>query len=1273
MITSLQRLPLYNKSWRKFSLKKLLVIVLFFVVLISFTNYAYGITVGFVPIQIAINPNTDRAYVSHADGTVRVINTNTDTVIAVIPVSPGNALTGITVDLATNMIYVANSGTNQVAIINGTTNMVDTPIDLAPAGVFPVDVEINTLTKSLYVSNVLSLIVIVIDINPANAGSTLNTIIDVIPGFDSPARFAFNPNTNLMYMTNFLKNEVSVLDGAQNLALGGNPVLAPIPIGSSADGIEINTVSNKIYTANGGTDTVSVIDGNPANVGTYNMVIATIPVGVNPVDVGVDSANNRIYVSNKNEGTVSVINGASDTLIKTIPADTSSVAPRLRGLAVESDTGDVYAIDSGIGIAPGTVTVIDFAANNPPVSRAGPDQVVNEGASVILDGVASSDPDGDGLSFLWFQTDGTTVTLSSSTFTSSPSVSFTTPTANTDELLTFSLTVKDATPSASIPDFVNVIVKDETTFTVPTTLTGGVLSGSQSVGNIFDGSTYALQIDGALPFAELEQLVIPTGVSGSEVTFDFTESSQVPSGIVEPDTETVLFLDLTFDGVDFSQSSNFESGILPKVQFLVNSALTSPQSFADGCVVVQIDLLNEISGQWELIGDPLQANTNKIYVSNVGLGISPGTLSVIDGSTNNVIDTITIGFAPKLVGFDQAANRIYVANQGTNTVSVINGSTNSVIATIPVGFAPVKPVVNPNTGNVYVTNQGAGSVSVIDGSTNSVIATIPTGVTPAGIDIDTTLNKIYVANTFGSSVSVIDGDTSSGSYNMVIASITTPQPSGLVVDSGNNKVYVSNFDDRSVSVIDTNPLSPFENQIIAVIPVGPGPAGLSFNPSTSRLYVANQISGTVSVIDTEINAVVATITTGSGVFDIATNPNTNRVYVANRGLGTVSVIDGMPGSPTENQVIDTIAGFSNNFGIALNPAVPNPVRDPSKDVSGKCAYIAQPPHFSKFAIGGVALAVAGGGGGGSGPPGPTVTLYALALNDNAVETISMPQEIRDIVLAHDPLTPLEPITTVFEDYELPLSINGNGFALGAYENTLVTQTIRPGEPTEFNIVFYTTSEIAHTSLYFNLGPTRTIAGSDTQVLLYKDKPAKIIDSKGNIASATGSINNEGDLKRVVTFSITFSDSIQWSNSDLVIRSWNDAASSGDTIVRDAIKVISSEEEIAFEESLPKPEVEQLKSRHVPIWIKNNAHWWSQELIEDSDFVAGIEYLIQKEIITISESGNVAAISSDEIPTWIKNNAGWWSEDLITEQEFIDGLQWLISIDVISVGETDEIY
>jgi YVTN family beta-propeller protein len=292
MMTSLQRLSFYNKSWRKFSLKKLLVIVLFFVVLVSFTNYAYGITVGTFPFEVAINPTTERAYVSHADGTVHVIDTTTDTDIATIPVSPGNALLGIAVNPATNKIYVANSGTNQVAVIDGGTNTVSTTINLAPAGVFPVDVEVNTVTNSLYVSNVLSLVVLVIDITPGSPFE--NQIIDVITGFFSPSRFTFDPNTNLMYMTNFFTNQVSVLDGSQNALSGGNPVLPSITIGNSADGIEINPTNQKIYTANSGDDTVSVIDANPSS-GTYNTLIATITVGVNPVgEIGRASCRERV-------------------------------------------------------------------------------------------------------------------------------------------------------------------------------------------------------------------------------------------------------------------------------------------------------------------------------------------------------------------------------------------------------------------------------------------------------------------------------------------------------------------------------------------------------------------------------------------------------------------------------------------------------------------------------------------------------------------------------------------------------------------------------------------------------------------------------------------------------------------------------------------------------------------------------------------------------------------------------------------------------------------
>lgn len=43
----------------------------------------------------------------------------------------------------------------------------------------------------------------------------------------------------------------------------------------------------------------------------------------------------------------------------------------------------------------------------------------------------------------------------------------------------------------------------------------------------------------------------------------------------------------------------------------------------------------------------------------------------------------------------------------------------------------------------------------------------------------------------------------------------------------------------------------------------------------------------------------------------------------------------------------------------------------------------------------------------------------------------------------------------------------------------------------------------------------------------------------------------------------------------------------------------------------------------------------------------------------------ASGQSYNIPSWIKNNAKWWSEGTISESDYVQGLQYLISQGIIS--------
>lgn len=91
-----------------------------------------------------------------------------------------------------------------------------------------------------------------------------------------------------------------------------------------------------------------------------------------------------------------------------------------------------------------------------------------------------------------------------------------------------------------------------------------------------------------------------------------------------------------------------------------------------------------------------------------------------------------------------------------------------------------------------------------------------------------------------------------------------------------------------------------------------------------------------------------------------------------------------------------------------------------------------------------------------------------------------------------------------------------------------------------------------------------------------------------------------------------------------------------------------------------------KAKSVPDWVKNNAKWWSENLIDDTSFIKSTEYLLQNGIIKVPNLSAKTSQSSSEIPSWVKNNAGWWASGKITDDDFLNGIEYLVNQGIITV-------
>jgi YVTN family beta-propeller protein len=349
------------------------------------------VTAGALPSAIAVNTVTNKIYVANTtSNTVTVINGLTN---QAVNVNVGHGPVALAVNQVTNKIYVANAdytGPNSFAYdctvteIDGATNATTTILtgtlmsDQAP----PTQLAVNAVTNKIYVSNSGSNNVSVID-------GVTNAVTNVSTGGIQPNALSVDSVTNRIYVANQQTGNVTAIDGVTGklttLNVGGNPA-----------SMALNPVTNKIYVVNQNDGTVSVIAGaaattpvstnttvsadlNPDQVGsriTFTAYVATtisapVPAGsvtfsvdgISQPSLVLDSSGHAIYAVNTLAVGAHVIRvsysgspsfaTSSGTLNETItlpPASAPSFAP-------SKPTPGVY-------YAPQSVTLVDATANS---------------------------------------------------------------------------------------------------------------------------------------------------------------------------------------------------------------------------------------------------------------------------------------------------------------------------------------------------------------------------------------------------------------------------------------------------------------------------------------------------------------------------------------------------------------------------------------------------------------------------------------------------------------------------------------------------------------------------------------------------------------------------------------------------------------------------------------------------------------------------------------------------------------------------------------------
>jgi len=165
----------------------------------------------------------------------------------------------------------------------------------------------------------------------------------------------------------------------------------------------------------------------------------------------------------------------------------------------------------------------------------------------------------------------------------------------------------------------------------------------------------------------------------------------------------------------------------------------------------------------------VSADGSTVFVLNQGSNTVPGTVSLIDTTSDTVVNTFAVGIGSKYIVYEATLNRAYVASPGANSpcgnvqspcLYVFENNT-GMLTPVPMSGAPcnaqhpISVTALADGTRVYVADDVTSSVCVLNTTNNTFTKSIPVGTAPVFIASNSDSTRVYTANSGSADVSII--------------------------------------------------------------------------------------------------------------------------------------------------------------------------------------------------------------------------------------------------------------------------------------------------------------------------------------------------------------------------------------------------------------------------------------------------------------------------------------------------------------------------------------